>query len=160
MPGFWVVPHHFERSHGKGRNQSKTESKAVKKVKKVHGNPELDKPPQRPLWLDTYWDGKAAALPIPLKRQIYPGTRPGFTPEQLPPPVNKVAINHLSTGDLNHGSKQHYSCIEINLGKPPHRSLLHSWNWSVFQVLFSSSSNLLFMNHFPDALIIVYTFPE
>lgn len=31
---------------------------------------------------------------------------------------------------------------------------------SVFQVLLSSSSNLLCMNHFPDALIIVYTFPE
>lgn len=31
---------------------------------------------------------------------------------------------------------------------------------NVFQVLLSSSSNLLCMNHFPDALIIIYTFTE
>lgn len=46
-----------------------------------------------------------------LKRQIYPGTRPGFALEKHSPPVNKVAINHLSTGDLNHGSKPHYPIL-------------------------------------------------
>lgn len=67
-------------------------------------------------------------ITILLKRQIYPGRTPGFTLEQIPPPVNKVAINHLSTGDLNHGSKPHNPCMEINLWIHPHRRLLHSWN--------------------------------
>lgn len=38
----------------KGRNQSKNESKAVKKVEKGQENPALAKPPQRPLRLDIY----------------------------------------------------------------------------------------------------------
>lgn len=97
---------------------------------------------------------------IPLRRQIYPRTRPGFTLKQLPPSVNKVAINHLSTRGLNHGSKPHCPCIELNLWIHPRRSLLHSWNWSVFQALLSPSSTPSCMNHFPDALIIVYTFIE
>lgn len=75
-------------------------------------------------WTPTGMGGQQP-FKIPLKRQIYPRTRPGFTLEQLPPSVNKVAINHLSTGDLSHGSKPHCPCIELWIH--PHRSLLHSW---------------------------------
>lgn len=108
MAGFWFLPPHFERSRGKGRNQSENESNALKKG---HKNPALAKPPQRPLRLDTYWDGRAAALQ----------NTPRLTLEPLPPPGNKVAINHLCTGDLNHGSEPHNPCTEINLWRHPHR---------------------------------------
>lgn len=103
---------------GKGRNQRQNERSAVKKVRKGHENPALAKAPQRPLRLDTYWDGRAAALQ----------TTPRFTLEQLLPPGNKVAINHLRTGDLNHGSKPHNPCNEINLWRHPHKELLHPQN--------------------------------